>query len=419
MLNFSDKQTQQRLLCVLAHPDDEVFCAGGTLARAAAMGIETMVVSATRGEAGQIQDAGLATRSTLGQVREQELRQSTQHLGVHHTVCLDYGDGTLADVDPTRLVKDVTRIIRRFQPDTVITFGPDGAYGHPDHIAIGVATTEAVKIAGDARCFPEHLAEGLTPYTPGCLYFSAFPRRQQLLSERLVQWLTALRQRFQGTADFAHALLLFSEEATMLGYVSDYVETSWFPSGFTIVEQNEPASKLYLILSGEATVQREEDDGAVQVLARIGPGHFFGEEGLAYHQPRNAHVVAGSDVTCLVFSPEAPSNFAGRGVGAQFVEAATANRHDHDRPFSADGVVGVDVTNFVPQKVAALAAHRTQFSFDPNTLPLSILLDLFRQEYFVEVPPVDKTDTHTIPLSELIPDHWPAAQPDVGAYHYN
>ena len=68
-MNFSDDQKPQRLLCVLAHPDDEVFCAGGTLAQAAALGIETMVVSATRGEAGQIQDARIATRRTLGQVR--------------------------------------------------------------------------------------------------------------------------------------------------------------------------------------------------------------------------------------------------------------------------------------------------------------------------------------------------------------
>ena len=82
-----------RILGVFAHPDDESFCAGGTLARYAALGAEVMVVSATRGEAGQIRSAGVATRHTLGQVREQELYLACQRLGVQHAVCLDYGDG--------------------------------------------------------------------------------------------------------------------------------------------------------------------------------------------------------------------------------------------------------------------------------------------------------------------------------------
>lgn len=416
MLKFSDHQEQQRLLCILAHPDDEVFCAGGMLAQAAARGIETMVVSATRGEAGQIHDARRATRRTLGEVREQELYQSTQQLGVHHSLCLDYGDGTLAEVEPVDLVKEITRIIRHFRPDTVITFGPDGAYGHPDHIAIGAATTEAVRIAGDAGHFPEHLADGLTPHSLDRLYYSTFPRQQRLLSERLVQWLAALRRRFQGPADFGHALLLFSEEATMLGYVSDYVETSWFPSGFTIVEQDEPATKLYLILSGEATVYREDNDGERHVLARIGPGHFFGEEGLAHHRPRNAHVVAAGDVTCLVFSPQPPSNFAGRGGEAQLVDTIAPDSLDQILP---DDVISVDVTTYVPQKMAALAAHRTQFPFEPDMLPMSILRDLFGQEYFVQVQPFDEVDTHAISLSALIPTHWLPDQPEMALEHNN
>ena len=89
----------------------------------------------------------------------------------------------------------------------------------------------------------------------------------------------------------------------MLGYVSDHVETNWFPTGFHMVEQGEPATKLYLILSGQAEVLREDANGTLRSLARIGPGDFFGEEGLAYRQPRNAHVVATEDVTCLVSSP--------------------------------------------------------------------------------------------------------------------
>src|SRR5260221_4903637 len=89
----------RRLLGVFAHPDDEVFCVGGTLAQWAAAGGETMILCATRGGAGQIQDARAATRSTLGSVREHELRTACAQLGVQHVECLDHCDGTLAEGD--------------------------------------------------------------------------------------------------------------------------------------------------------------------------------------------------------------------------------------------------------------------------------------------------------------------------------
>jgi LmbE family N-acetylglucosaminyl deacetylase len=373
----------KRILAVFAHPDDEVFCAGGMLARAVAMDAETMVVSATRGDAGQIRDAQAATRQTLGQVREQELYRSCARLGVRHAACLDYGDGTLQNIEPERLIEDLVRIIRLFRPDAIITFGPDGAYGHPDHIAISVATTEAVKQAGDAGQFPEQLWAGLSPHTPARLYYSYFPHKQRLLSDRLVHWLVDLYRRFQGTVDFAHALMLFSEEATMLGYASDHVETHWFPAGFHMVEQGEPADKLYLILSGQAEVRREDEAGALHRLARIGPGQFFGEEGLAYQRPRNAHVVAVEDVTCLVFSAEAPSNFAGRGAGPQSAEV-TMRPTAETQPFPGE-IIDLDIGDYVPQKVAAMAAHHTQFPLEPDLLPMSILREMLGHEYFIRV----------------------------------
>src|SRR5690242_17464287 len=89
-----------RILGVFAHPDDESFCAGGTFAKYAAAGAEIMVVSATRGDAGQIRDARAATRRTLGQAREQELHMACAQLGIQHVICFDYGDGTLKDVEP-------------------------------------------------------------------------------------------------------------------------------------------------------------------------------------------------------------------------------------------------------------------------------------------------------------------------------
>src|SRR5215831_11883236 len=111
-----------RLLGVFAHPDDEVFCVGGTLAQWAAAGCETMIISATRGEAGQIQDANAASRATLGAVRAEELRAACARLGVEHVVCLNYGDGALAEVDEVTLAGHVATCIRDFQPDVVVTF---------------------------------------------------------------------------------------------------------------------------------------------------------------------------------------------------------------------------------------------------------------------------------------------------------
>jgi len=130
-----------RLLGVFAHPDDETFCAGGTFARYAGQGAEIMVVSATRGQAGQIRDAAAGNRRTIAAVREAELRLACERLGVTRVRCLDHVDGTLADAGFPALVEEVTEVIREFRPDTVITFGPDGGYGHPDHVTISAATT--------------------------------------------------------------------------------------------------------------------------------------------------------------------------------------------------------------------------------------------------------------------------------------
>jgi LmbE family N-acetylglucosaminyl deacetylase len=130
-----------RILGVFAHPDDETFCAGGTFAKYIASGAEVMVVSATHGEAGQIRSPRVATRRTLAAGREQELRLACQCLGVQHALCLEYGDGTLQHVDGEELTGRVVEIIRRFRPDVVLTFGPDGGYGHPDHIPTRCATS--------------------------------------------------------------------------------------------------------------------------------------------------------------------------------------------------------------------------------------------------------------------------------------
>lgn len=374
-----------RMLGVFAHPDDESFCAGGTFAKYAQQGAEIKVIAATPGDAGQIRDAKVATRRTLGAARREELEHACQQLGVQHVECWNYRDGTLNTINQEDLTGDIVRAIRKFRPHIVITFGPDGGYGHPDHIAISEATTRACTVSGDAEHYCSQFQTGLLPYAPEKLYHAYFPHSRLLFSEKLVRWLVSLEDRFAGTLDFANALLLLSEETSMLHYTSDFVEIKWFPEGFFIIEQDEPSTKLYFILSGKADVVREHMDGSQEVLATIGAGHFFGEDGLASGQPRNAHVIATESVTCIIFSPSQPTNFAGRGQGAQFIIHSETNGEAVPDPELA--TTCIDVSEFVHQKISAIAQHRTQFPIMPDMFPLAMLQDIFGNEYFVRVLP--------------------------------
>jgi hypothetical protein len=238
--------------------------------------------------------------------------------------------------------------------------------------------------AGDAAYFAEQLTDGLVPHHPSHLYHSFFPRSRALFMERLVEWLVAKEERFQGNADFVRGLQLLAQETTTLGSAADHLDVQWYPAGCAIVEQGEPATKLYLILSGEVEVLREEDAGQVRSLARFGQGAFFGEQGLASGKPRNAHVVAVDNVTCLTFSPAPPTAFAGRGGHAR-PELALVQE-----PTEETGRLGartcIDVTAFVEHKVRAIACHRTQYPIELDMFPLPLLQDMMGHEYFVRVP---------------------------------
>jgi LmbE family N-acetylglucosaminyl deacetylase len=135
------------LLVVVAHPDDEALCAAGTLALRAAYGGRTGVVCATRGEQGPISDPALATRETLGSVRESELRRSCAVLGVSEVVVLDAADGGVAWEPRAQLVQQLVVCLRRLRPQVVIGFGPDGLYGHADHIALSELLVDARRCA--------------------------------------------------------------------------------------------------------------------------------------------------------------------------------------------------------------------------------------------------------------------------------
>ncbi|MEW5985805.1 MAG: PIG-L family deacetylase [Chloroflexota bacterium] len=139
-----------RLMCILAHPDDESLGTGGILAKYAAEGVETYLVTATRGERGWTGDpAANPGLTALGQMREAELRAAAQVLGLREVAFLDYMDGDLDQADPVEAIARIVDHLRRLRPQVVVTFGPDGNYGHPDHIAISQFTTAAIVCAAD------------------------------------------------------------------------------------------------------------------------------------------------------------------------------------------------------------------------------------------------------------------------------
>jgi len=140
-----------KLMAVLAHPDDESLGFGGTLARYSAEGVETYLVTATRGERGRFFSPDRkAEPAEVGRVREAELRAAASVLGIREVLILGYPDGAVDQIDAATAIAAIVRPIRRIRPHVIVTFGADGAYGHPDHIAISQFTTAAVVCAADA-----------------------------------------------------------------------------------------------------------------------------------------------------------------------------------------------------------------------------------------------------------------------------
>ncbi len=364
------------MLGIFAHPDDETLCAGGTFAKYASAGAEVRVISLTKGDAGQIRDAGAATRATLGAVREKELDAAGKELGLAETRCLDHPDGGLSDIDGGTLVALASELLSEIDPDVVITFGPDGFSGHPDHIAVGAAVTTACYEMQSAR--------------PIRLFHCHLPRSRMLLRDRLAEWVVELTSRFKGTKDFVRALSVFSRETTSLGYAADFVNVEWFPSGSYLIEQGEAATTMYFLLSGRVEIRREGGDGRVEVVDRSGPGEFIGEVGIATGQPRNAHVVAVDDVTSLTFLAAEPVPVFGRGEQPGLLRTRSLPSGDQ---IDARVSTCIDVSAFVGHKIRATAAHRSQYPIDPGMFPDPILREMFGVEYFVQVLPEPELDT--------------------------
>jgi LmbE family N-acetylglucosaminyl deacetylase len=128
----------KRMLVILAHPDDESFTVGGTLAKYAHRDVQVILLCATRGEAG----ISGVNPEEAGDTRERELRQAAEHLGIE-VHFLGYPDGELAQTKPEALLETIACWIDLVQPQVILTFGPEGVSGHPDHVTISYIVTQA------------------------------------------------------------------------------------------------------------------------------------------------------------------------------------------------------------------------------------------------------------------------------------
>ena len=190
--NWSCEVVKKVLLAVFAHPDDETFGTGGTLALYAKRDFDVHLICATGGELGE-SPTDLRGFASVAEMRESELQCAASVLGLKTVQLLGYRDsgmqGSTENHHPRALVsapvEDVARRIaghiRVTRPQVVITSDPVGGYGHPDHIAIHLATVAAFQMAQD----PELDIDGLQPHTPQRLYYSTFPRR-------LLRWVVRL-----------------------------------------------------------------------------------------------------------------------------------------------------------------------------------------------------------------------------------
>jgi LmbE family N-acetylglucosaminyl deacetylase len=141
---------KRSILLVFAHPDDESSGVSGTVKKYTQQGVPVDLITATRGEKGS--RVGVPANMDTGTVREEELRAAAAIIGIRNIYLLGYVDGELDKADINEVVSKITDIMRRVEPEIVITFGPDGISGHSDHITIGKAATRAFeKLTADGK----------------------------------------------------------------------------------------------------------------------------------------------------------------------------------------------------------------------------------------------------------------------------
>ena len=163
------------LAAVFAHPDDETFATGATVAKYAAAGARVSLYCATDGDAGRSSGIPFSSREELGRIRRAELLRACEVLGIQRVEHGGHPDGALGAAEPDVVIGQIVGFLRRERPQVVLTFGPEGApTGHRDHKAICRFATSAVLLAGTAA-FPEQLESGLAPHRPDRLCYVTWP----------------------------------------------------------------------------------------------------------------------------------------------------------------------------------------------------------------------------------------------------
>jgi len=218
------------LLAIHAHPDDESLGTGGTLAKYAAEGVETVLVCCTRGEEGEFLNPSLDPsefRDRITEVRMKELEEAIKILGVKRVYFLGYRDsGTagkpsnshpraLVNADTKEATGRLVRIMREVRPQVVITYNEKGLYGHPDHIAVNKITLSAIAASGDPSMYPEI---PLPPWRPERLYYIAIPKSRLLKMKEIIE---KRGERFDYDIDFMGTP---DEEITTIIDVSPFID---------------------------------------------------------------------------------------------------------------------------------------------------------------------------------------------------
>lgn len=213
-------EQKKTILAVLAHPDDESFGMGGTIAHYSEQGVDVHLVCATRGEVGDVAPELLEGYGSVGEFRETELMCAAEKLGLASVKFLDYRDSGMAgskdNNNPTCLyaapVEEVTakvvEHIRNLRPQVLVTFDPNGGYHHPDHIAIHNATVAAFHAAGDENQFPGDLPA----YQPDKLYYSIFPRGYLRFAVRVMRLLGRDPKKFGRNQDIDLEMLVGDQD---------------------------------------------------------------------------------------------------------------------------------------------------------------------------------------------------------------
>lgn len=203
------------LLVVLAHPDDEAFGTGGTLAHCAAQGVDVYLLCATKGESGKVTDPSLGKVDDVGKLREQELVEACKALGIHAPIFLGYLDSgrhertqhnnsqALMNTDEFEVEQKILEHMAILQPDLMLTFDPHGIYGHIDHVKIHRAATAAFWSAGKVMARP-----------PKRLFYAAMSsgRMKQMQQMREASPLGKLDADLYGVSDDSFAAIMNIEK---------------------------------------------------------------------------------------------------------------------------------------------------------------------------------------------------------------